>query len=176
MAVYQQALDIWTRDWNMTSDYRQTREWSDDPRSPIIPPALLGKMDRYELGALVRLVTGHNMLPRHKFIMDKAPHPICKFCDRAVQGSSWHVMCDCPKYSDQRSIYFGEFTLDELPQEKMKQVFLFIMSSGLHEHLYFNEDTHVQDEEDMQNQQEAGWVANFDLSNPDPPSDLDELF
>ena len=58
----------------------------------------------------------------------------------------------------------------------MKQVFLFIMSSGLHEHLYFNEDTHVQDEEDMQNQQEAGWVADFDLSNPGPQSDLDELF
>ena len=116
------------------------------------------------------------MLPRHKYIMNKAPSPICKFCDRAVPGSSWHVMCDCPKYSDLRSIYFGEFTLDELPHEKMKQVFLYTMSSGLVEHLYFNETTHVQDEEDMRNQQEAGWTADFDLSNHGPQSDLDELF
>ena len=85
-------------------------------------------------------------------------------------------MCDCPKYSDQRSICFGEFTLDELPRDKMKQVFLYVMSSGQHEHLYFNEDTHVQDEEDMQNQREAGWEVDFNLNNPDPQSDLDELF
>ena len=43
MAVHQQALDIWTRNWNMTSDYRQTREWSDDPRSPSFHPPSLGK-------------------------------------------------------------------------------------------------------------------------------------
>ena len=56
------------------------------------------------------------------------------------------------------------------------QVLLYVMSSGLAEHLYFNEDTHVQDKEDMLNQQEAGWDADFDLSNLGPQSDLDELF
>ena len=58
----------------------------------------------------------------------------------------------------------------------MKQVFLYTMSSGLVDHLYFNETTHAQDEEDMRQQQEAGWTADFDLSDHDPSNDLDDLF
>ena len=64
---------------------------------------------------LVQIMTGHNYMPRHQNIIDKAnrvvgPGPICTLCQEGEQ-SSQHIIGECGALNDIRFKHFDAYQL-----------------------------------------------------------------
>ena len=68
---------------------------------------------------IVRLILGHCHLNEHRHRMRLAISPQCETCEGVIE-TSYHFLAECPKFLQQRLLYFGEAnpqmeTLREIP-------------------------------------------------------------
>jgi len=60
---------------------------------------------------VIGLLTGHNTLRQHLYVMGLRDNPICRKCD-TEEETSVHVLCACEALASLRHSYLGSFFLD----------------------------------------------------------------
>jgi hypothetical protein len=62
-------------------------------------------------GLLIVLLTGHNTLGRHLYIMGLTNNPTCRKCG-TEEETSVHILCECEALASLRHAHLGSFFLD----------------------------------------------------------------
>jgi hypothetical protein len=57
------------------------------------------------------LLTGHNTLRRHLYVMGLSSNPVCRKCG-TEEKTSVHVLCECEALASLRQAYLGSFFFD----------------------------------------------------------------
>jgi ribonuclease HI len=99
----------WNRRWRQTTTARQSRAlWPvvDNPRSKQL--LMCG---RQEFGEVLRLLTGHNHLNRHSFLLEESETADCRFCLESEETSE-HLLCECPALNGTRFRVLGVYLTD----------------------------------------------------------------
>jgi hypothetical protein len=60
---------------------------------------------------VVGLLTGHNILRRHLYVMGLGDNPICRKCGTDEETSA-HILCKCEALVSLRYTHLGSFFLD----------------------------------------------------------------
>ena len=60
---------------------------------------------------VIGLLTGHNTLGRHLYIMGLGNNPICRRCG-TEEETSVHILSECEALASLRHTYLGSFFLD----------------------------------------------------------------
>jgi hypothetical protein len=85
-------------------------------RELILGPCLGTKarflsFNRTQSRAVTGLLTGHNTLRRHLYLMGLSDSPLCRRC-RAGDETSTHVLCKCDALASLRHAYLGSCLLE----------------------------------------------------------------
>jgi hypothetical protein len=73
--------------------------------------ARLLPFNRTQARVIIDLLTGHNTLQRHLYIMGLSNNPTCGKCDTEEENSV-HILCECEAMASLRHTYLGSFFLD----------------------------------------------------------------
>ena len=79
-------------------------------RSPTTKTRLLS-FNRTQSRAVTGLLTGHNTLRRHLYLMGLINNPTCWKCG-TEEEISVHIRCECEALASPRRTYLGSFSLD----------------------------------------------------------------
>jgi hypothetical protein len=115
--VDEEVLQRWNRRWQNLTTARQSRElW---PSVDKLKSLLLVRLNRQEYGEILRLLTGHNYLNRHSYLLQEAESARCRLCHDAEE-TSHHLLCECPALNDERIRILGSdpiaaLALSQLP-------------------------------------------------------------
>ena len=120
----------WMKAWKLYDQARQTKIWF--PTMNAKKSSQLLKMKRNDLSRLVRFLTGHNKLKRHKNIQNNVTDMYsCRLC-KEEEESSFHVIAECPAMEIYR---MGAFqlptpsTLPNPPDWEVRQIEIFLKES-----------------------------------------------
>ena len=67
--------------------------------------------NRTQSRAVTRLLTGHNTLRRHLYLMGLSDSPLCRRCGVEDETSA-HILCECEALASFRHVYLGSFCLE----------------------------------------------------------------
>ena len=67
-------------------------------------------LSRIQSRAVTGLLTGHNTLRRHLYLLGLTNSPLCRWCE-AGEETSAHVLCECEALVSRRHVYLGSFFL-----------------------------------------------------------------
>jgi hypothetical protein len=79
-----------------------------------------------------RVITGHNTLRRHLYIMGLRDSPLCRKCG-AEEETSAHVLCECETLATHRHTHLGYFFLnpEDIKELSLGAIWTFITRTGL---------------------------------------------
>jgi hypothetical protein len=101
-----QHLALWR---GPCSTHRQARELISDP--DLATGARLLSFNRTQSRVVIDLLTRHNTLKKHLYIMGLCNNPICRKCG-TEEETSVHILCECEALASLRYTYLGSFFLD----------------------------------------------------------------
>ena len=101
-----QHLTLWR---GPCSTQRQARELISGPDLAI--GARLLYFNRTQSTVVIGLLTGHNTLRRHLYIMGLSNNPTYRKCG-TEEETSVHILCECEALASLRHAYLGSFFLD----------------------------------------------------------------
>jgi len=101
-----QHLELWC---GPCSTQRQDRELISGP--DLATEARLLSFNRTQSRVVIGLLTGHNTLRRHLYILGLCNNPICRKCGNEEE-TSVHILCECEALASLRHAYLGSFFLD----------------------------------------------------------------
>jgi len=109
--LLQHTLDSWTMEWQSHPTCRQTKLWFPTPDRALSRKIL--KLDRKDIGVLIRWLTGHNFLRRHSHIVNPHVNAVtkCRACGMDEETAA-HVIADCMALDWNR---MAAFKVDSLP-------------------------------------------------------------
>ena len=147
-SINQYITEEWKTQWKeFPRLYRQTKHWVPEADQTRINPEQMKTLTRKDLGTLIRLYTGHNMLPKHKYLMNLTDSNVCKYCceedseGNQYLGSSYHVVCRCQRFNELRAECLGRHQLDEVPEPKSQELLLhFLRISKIEDDLWFKQE------------------------------------
>jgi hypothetical protein len=90
------------------STQRQARKLISGP-SPATKARLLS-FNAVQSRVVTGLLTGHNTLRRHLYVMGLSNNSTCRKCTE--EETSIHVMCECESLASLRHAFLGSFFLD----------------------------------------------------------------
>jgi hypothetical protein len=104
--MVRQCLALWR---GPCSTQRQAQELISSP--DLATGAHILSFNRTQSRVVIGLLTGHNTLRRHLYIMGLSDNPICR--KRGTEEeTSVHILCQCEVLSSLRHTYLGSFFLD----------------------------------------------------------------
>jgi hypothetical protein len=68
-------------------------------------------LSRIKSRAVTGLLTGHNTLRRHLYLLGLSNSPLCRWCEAGEQTSA-HVLCECEALASRRHAYLGGLFLE----------------------------------------------------------------
>ena len=101
-----QHLALWR---GPCSTQRQARELISGPN--LATGARLLSFNRTQSRVVIGLLTGHNTLRRHLYIMGLSNNPTCRKYG-TEEETSIHILCECGALASLRYTYLGSFFLD----------------------------------------------------------------
>jgi hypothetical protein len=101
-----QHLALWR---GPCSTQRQARELISGPS--LATGAQLLSFNRTQSTAVIGLLTGHNTLRRHLYIMGLSNNPTCR-TSGPEEETSVHILCECKALASFRHMHLGSFLLD----------------------------------------------------------------
>ena len=101
-----QHLVLWH---GLCSTQRQARELISGP--DLATRARLLSFKRTQSRVVIGLLTGHNTLRRHLYIMGLSNNPICRKCG-TEEETLVHILCECDALASLIHTYLGSFFLD----------------------------------------------------------------
>jgi hypothetical protein len=100
---------IWQSGMFPCSTQRQARKLISGP-SPATKAGLLS-FNRTQSRVVSGLLTGHNTLRRHLYVMELSNNSTCRKCG-TEEETSVHIMCECETLASLRHAYLGSFFLN----------------------------------------------------------------
>ena len=98
----------WNIRWHNEKTARQTRLfWTDVDAQKS---ANMTKLGRNEYGDHVRLLSGHNHLNRHAYLLNEVQSEECRLCLESEESSE-HILCECPALGGTRNSVTGSYML-----------------------------------------------------------------
>ena len=85
---------------------RQAREFISGPS--LGTRAKFMTLSRIQSRAVTGLLTGHNTLRRHLYLLGLLDSPLCRWCEPGEETSA-HVMCECEALASRRHAYLSTF-------------------------------------------------------------------
>jgi hypothetical protein len=67
--------------------------------------------NRTQARAVTGLLTGHNTLRRHLYLIGLSDSPLCRRC-AAEDETAAHILCECEAMASLRHVYLGSFFLE----------------------------------------------------------------
>jgi len=94
--------------------------------------ALLLSFNRTQSRVVVGLLTGHNTLRRHLYVMGLSDNPIYRKCG-TEEETSVHVLCVCEALASLKHSYLGSLFLDAEDIRKLNigAIWNFVKGTGL---------------------------------------------
>jgi hypothetical protein len=89
----------------------QRQAWELISSSDLTTRTWLLSFNRTQSRIVIGLLTGHNTLRRHLYIMGLSNKPICRKCG-TEEETSVHILCECQALASLRHTYLGSFFLD----------------------------------------------------------------
>jgi hypothetical protein len=122
-----QHLALWRGPCNT---HRQDRELISGP--DLATGARLLSFNRTQSRAVICLLTEHNTLRRHLYVMGLSDKPTCKKCG-AEEESSAHILCECEALALLRHIHLGSFFLgpEDIRVLEVGAIWNFVKGTGL---------------------------------------------
>jgi len=68
-------------------------------------------LSRIQSRVVTGLLTGHNTLRRHLYVLGLPNSPLCRWCE-AGEETSAHVLCECEALTSRRHAHLGSFFLE----------------------------------------------------------------
>ena len=90
---------MWNKRWTKGKDARQTRIYF--PKIDLSKSAKIRKMNRNQIGQMIRALTGHDFRKRHEGLVRGIPVSNCRFCHTEEETSS-HIINSCPRLTEKR--------------------------------------------------------------------------
>jgi hypothetical protein len=99
----------WASWCNLGNTQRQARELISGP-SPGTKVEFLS-FNRAQSRVVTGLLTGHNTLRRHLYLLGLLDSPLCRRCG-VKEETSAHILCECEALALLRHMYLGSFFLE----------------------------------------------------------------
>jgi hypothetical protein len=114
----------------LVSTQRQAQKLILGP-SPTAKTRLLS-FSRTQSRVVTGLLTGHNILRRHLYLMGLIVNPLRRRC-RAEEETLAHVLCECEDLASLRHAYLGSFFLDpeDVKSPSLGTIWNFSKGTGL---------------------------------------------
>ena len=121
--------DLHNKEWRARKDCRQTKMFVQD----IGPKPKIGfmKTTRKMARTAIQLMTGHNNLQRHRFLMKMEETPTCEQCGLDEETAE-HFLTECPAFWEERLKVWGCRTLnqDDLAHLRVQDLQRFANATG----------------------------------------------
>ena len=124
------ANQHWARWQSLGDTQKQAREL-------ISGPSLGAKIkvmsfNRTQSRAVIGLLTGHNTLRRHLYLLGLQVSPLCRKCG-VMEEISAHILCECVALASLRHAYLGFFFLElkDIQSISLGAIWSFSKASGL---------------------------------------------
>jgi len=129
-------LNQWliTQHWAIWGDLghtqRQARELISGP-CPGFKAKFLS-FNRTQSRAVTGLLTGHNTLRRHLYLLGLIDSPLCRGC-RVKEETSAHILCECEALASLRHMHLGSFFLEpeDIKSMSLGAIWSFGRATGL---------------------------------------------
>ena len=102
--------DLHNREWRARKDCRQTKMFVKDIGQK--PKAGFMSLNRRAARTAIQLMSGHNNLQRHRFLMKMEESPTCEKCGLEEETAE-HFLIMCPAYWEERLKIWGSRMLDQ---------------------------------------------------------------
>jgi len=88
--------------------------------------------NRTQSKAVTRLLTGHNTLRRHLYLIGLSDGPLCRRCG-ADDETSAYVLCECDASALLRHVYLGSSSLEseDIESLNLQAIWNFSRATGL---------------------------------------------
>jgi ribonuclease HI len=115
--------------WEMKQDCRQTKMFLPKPNNNWAKEIL--KLNKKDIRLIIQILTGHNTLRRHKFLMGLEPSAICEGCEEEEETSE-HFLLRCPLFALERYQILGNDFLaaEDIQEMKISKIKCFISSTA----------------------------------------------
>ena len=111
-ALRLKVVEYWNADWQQEQPCRQTKHYF--PAIDRKQAVLFTDCTRKVFTAATHIVTGHNLLNRHQYLVNRGTdhevYPFCRYCDEDEE-TSFHLVAECPAFARLRREIFGHHTL-----------------------------------------------------------------
>jgi hypothetical protein len=94
----------WAQWQGLADTQRQAREFISGPS--LGTRAKFMTLSRIQSRIVTGLLTGHNTLRRHLYLLGLSNSPLCRWCE-AGEETSAHVLCECDDLASRRHAYLG---------------------------------------------------------------------
>ena len=98
----------------------QRQSWELISGSDLATSSWLLSFNRTQSRVVISLLTGHNTLRRHLYIIGLSNNHICRKCG-TEEGTSVHILCECEALASLRHSYLGSFFLDREDIRKLNR-------------------------------------------------------
>ena len=129
--IRRKIVDIWNKRWMKGNDSRQTRLFFE--RIDLSKSQKITKLDRTNIGRMIRAITGHDFRKRHEGLVRGVEASNCRFCEREEETSS-HIINDCPRLAEKRMDTFKTSMGSKVtPNWKPEQLAAFLSDPSISE-------------------------------------------
>jgi hypothetical protein len=93
---------------------------------------LMQSFIRTQSRAVIGLLTGHNTLRRHLYLMVLSDSPLCRRCG-AEDETSAYILCECEALASYRHVYLGSFFMEreDIKSIRLGAIWKFSKVTGL---------------------------------------------
>lgn len=115
--------------WNSIRGCRQTKELIQLPNGAV--SRFILNLSREKARWMINILTGHNYLQRHLFLMKQVDSPVCEQCGEEEE-TSFHFLARCAKYARDRYLHFeaNVLTTDIVRSSSLSGLLFYIKSTG----------------------------------------------
>jgi len=96
----------WARWRSLSNTQRQVRELIAGPDLGARTKAM--SFNKTQSWAVIGLITGHNTLRRHLYLLGLQDSPLCRNCG-VMEETSAHILCECEALDSLRHAYLDSF-------------------------------------------------------------------
>ena len=89
-------------------------------------------IQRPQSRAVIGLLTGHNALRRHLYLLGLQDSPLCRKCG-VMEETSAHILCECEGLASLRHVHLGSFFFEpkDIQSISLGAIWSFSNASGL---------------------------------------------
>jgi hypothetical protein len=124
------ANQHWARWRSLGDTQRQARELISRPdlatKTKVMP------FNRTQSRAVIGLLTGHNTLRQHLYLVGMQDSPSCRKCG-VMEETSPHILCECEALASRRHAHLGSFFLEpkDIQSISLGAIWSFSIALGL---------------------------------------------